>query len=53
MGIANAQRTLNYIRIITQFISQPEYRDVVPMFGVINEALIATIGRDVLESLCV
>ncbi|CAE6377290.1 unnamed protein product [Rhizoctonia solani] len=50
MGIANAQRTLNYIRIITQFISQPEYRDVVPMFGIINEALIATIGRDVLES---
>ncbi|CAE6479170.1 unnamed protein product [Rhizoctonia solani] len=50
MGIANAQRTLNYLRIITQFISQPEYRDVVPMFGIINEALINTIGRDVLES---
>ncbi|EUC65954.1 exo-beta-1,3-glucanase [Rhizoctonia solani AG-3 Rhs1AP] len=50
MGIANAQRTLNYLRIIMQFISQPEYRDVVPMFGIINEALIQTIGRDVLES---
>ncbi|KAJ7075507.1 glycoside hydrolase [Mycena belliarum] len=45
MGIANAQRTLDYIRIITQFISQPEYQDVVQMFGVINEARLAVIGR--------
>lgn len=50
MGIANAQRTLNHLRIITQFISQPQYRDVVPMFGIINEAVIHTIGRDVLET---
>ncbi|KAH9175029.1 glycoside hydrolase family 5 protein [Lactarius sanguifluus] len=46
MGIANAQRTLDYIRIITEFISQPEYRNVVPMFGIINEALVGTIGKD-------
>ncbi|KAI0302303.1 glycoside hydrolase family 5 protein [Multifurca ochricompacta] len=46
MGIANAQRTLDYIRIITEFISQPEYRNVVPMFGIINEALVTTIGKD-------
>ncbi|CAE6463281.1 unnamed protein product [Rhizoctonia solani] len=46
MGIANAQRTLNYIRILTQFISQPEYKDVVPFFGVVNEALVPTIGQD-------
>ncbi|KAJ6597891.1 glycoside hydrolase superfamily [Mycena sp. CBHHK59/15] len=51
MGVANAQRTLDYIRIITEFISQPEYRDVVPMFGIINEALMSTIGRDQLTSL--
>jgi hypothetical protein len=37
MGIANAQRLLDYIRIITEFISQPEYSDVVPMFGILNE----------------
>lgn len=37
MGIANAQRALDYIRIITEFISQPEYKDVIPMFGIINE----------------
>jgi glucan 1,3-beta-glucosidase len=41
MGIANAQRTMDYIRIITEFISQPQYKDVVPMFGIINEALVA------------
>ncbi|KAJ4463749.1 glycoside hydrolase superfamily [Lentinula edodes] len=46
MGIANAQRTLNYIRIITEFIAQQEYLDVVPMFGIVNEALLTTIGKD-------
>lgn len=51
MGLANAQRTLDYIRIITEFISQPEYRNVVPMFGIVNEALVTTIGKDQLTSL--
>jgi hypothetical protein len=37
MGVANAQRALDYIRIIAEFISQPEYRDVVQLFGVMNE----------------
>ncbi|KAJ3996200.1 glycoside hydrolase family 5 protein [Lentinula boryana] len=46
MGIANAQRTLNYIRIIVEFITQQEYLDVVPMFGIVNEALLSTIGMD-------
>jgi glucan 1,3-beta-glucosidase len=50
MGIANAQRSLNHLRLITQFISQPQYHDVVPMFGVINEAFLQYIGRNVLES---
>ncbi|KAG7091511.1 hypothetical protein E1B28_010539 [Marasmius oreades] len=50
MGIANAQRALNYIRIFTEFISQPEYNNLVPMFGIINEALVATIGKDVMTS---
>jgi glucan 1,3-beta-glucosidase len=51
MGIANAQRSLNYIRIITEFISQPEWKDVVPVFSIVNEALLKTIGKDVLTSL--
>ncbi|KAI0759749.1 glycoside hydrolase [Trametes elegans] len=46
MGIANAQRTMDYIRYITEFISQKEYQDVVPMFGPINEPLLGIIGRD-------
>lgn len=37
MGIANAQRTMDYIRVIAEFISQPEYRNVVPFFGILNE----------------
>jgi len=51
MGMANAQRTLNYIRIITEFISQAEWKDVVPMFGIVNEALITTIGTAELRGL--
>ncbi|KAK4049288.1 hypothetical protein OIV83_004225 [Microbotryomycetes sp. JL201] len=49
MGIANAQRTLEIIRTITQFISQPEYRNVVPMFSVMNEPYGPTIGIDTLR----
>jgi glucan 1,3-beta-glucosidase len=37
MGYANAQRALDYIRIIAEFISQPQYKDVVAMFGILNE----------------
>ncbi|KAJ7491298.1 exo-beta-1,3-glucanase [Mycena latifolia] len=46
MGIANAQRALDYVRIIAEFISQPEYRDVIPMFGVTNEPQGNSIGQD-------
>ncbi|TFK50792.1 glycoside hydrolase family 5 protein [Heliocybe sulcata] len=48
MGIANAQRTMDYIRIIAEFISQPEYKNLVPMFGIVNEPLLTQIGQDVL-----
>ncbi|KAG6840682.1 hypothetical protein C0991_005143, partial [Blastosporella zonata] len=44
MGIANAQRALEYIRVFTEFISQPQYKNVVPMFGIVNEAHLETIG---------
>jgi hypothetical protein len=36
MGIANAQRTLDTIRVIAEFISQPQYSDVVVMFGLVS-----------------
>lgn len=50
MGWANAQRTLNYIRIYTEFISQPEWKDVVTMFSILNEPIVTTIGADTLRS---
>lgn len=50
MGKANAERTIDYIRQIAQFISQPEIRPVVPMFSVINEPYAITIGQSPLES---
>ncbi|KAM0748715.1 glycoside hydrolase [Meredithblackwellia eburnea MCA 4105] len=50
MGLANAQRTLNYIRTITEFITQPEYLNVVPMFSILNEPIGGTIGMNNLRS---
>lgn len=44
MGYANAQRSLDYIRIIAEFISQSEYKDVVTMFGITNEPQASVIG---------
>nr|GAT59625.1 glycoside hydrolase [Mycena chlorophos] len=48
MGIANAQRSLDYVRILAEFISQPEYSDVVVMFGITNEPQGNAIGLDTL-----
>ncbi|KAG8934183.1 hypothetical protein FRC02_010449 [Tulasnella sp. 418] len=50
MGVANAQRALNHIRILTEFITQPEYANVIPIFGVINEARTNDIGKDQITS---
>jgi glucan 1,3-beta-glucosidase len=51
MGLANAQRTLDYIRILAEFVSQPEYSDVVAMFSVLNEPQGSVIGQPQLSSL--
>ena len=40
-GYMNAQRSLDYIRIIAEFISQPQYKDVIPFFGIVNEAKVS------------
>ena len=53
MGYANAQRSLDIIRVLAEFISQPQYKDVVTMFGVINEPQGPTVGQDALISLYV
>ncbi|KAJ4481901.1 glycoside hydrolase family 5 protein [Lentinula aciculospora] len=50
MGIANAQRTLTYLRIIVEFISQDQYRAVVPILGIVNEILWSTIGETSVQS---
>ena len=44
MGLANAQRSLDYIRIIAEFISQPQYSSVVTMFGITNEPQGSVVG---------
>ncbi|WWC91478.1 uncharacterized protein L201_006424 [Kwoniella dendrophila CBS 6074] len=49
MGIANAQRSLETIRSITEYISQDGVKQVVPLFGLVNEVMSKTVGRDVLE----
>ncbi|KAF9527519.1 glycoside hydrolase superfamily [Crepidotus variabilis] len=50
MGIANAQRTLSYLRTIVEFVSQPQYKDVVPMVGLVNEILWGTIQKEAVQS---
>jgi len=50
MGVANAERTMGYIRILTEFISQPEYQNLIPMFGIINEPLMQDIGKNQLSA---
>jgi glucan 1,3-beta-glucosidase len=50
MGLANAERTLYYIRVLTEFISQPEYQNLIPIFGIVNEPLLSSIGVDQLTS---
>ncbi|PCH35792.1 glycoside hydrolase family 5 protein [Wolfiporia cocos MD-104 SS10] len=50
MGVANAERALEYIRVIAEFISQSEYQPVVPIFSIVNEPLLTTIGKDTLTT---
>lgn len=45
MGIANAQRGLEYIRTLAQFISQPQYSPVIQMFGFVNEPNANAVGK--------
>ncbi|KAL0959412.1 hypothetical protein HGRIS_014660 [Hohenbuehelia grisea] len=49
MGLANAQRTLDIIRVIAEFISQDQYKDVVTMFGIMNEPRGPDVGEEQLS----
>ncbi|KAH9940545.1 glycoside hydrolase [Epithele typhae] len=50
MGLANAERSLDYIRTLTEFFSQPEYQSLVPAFGILNEPFARTIDQNTLSS---
>ncbi|RXK39337.1 glucan 1,3-beta-glucosidase [Tremella mesenterica] len=50
MGLANAQRALEYIRTLAQFISQEEYAPVVQLFGFINEPNAGGVGQSAIGS---
>lgn len=39
MGLANAQRALNHLRILMEFISQPQYSNVVAQITVRRRSL--------------
>ncbi|KAL0947441.1 hypothetical protein HGRIS_013549 [Hohenbuehelia grisea] len=49
MGYANAQRALDIIRVLAEFISQDQYKDVVTMFGILNEPQETEVGHDSLS----
>jgi len=53
MGYVNAQRALDYIRIFAEFMSQPQYKDVVTMFGIMNEPEGVVYGKENLARLLV
>ncbi|KAK4056072.1 hypothetical protein OIO90_002803 [Microbotryomycetes sp. JL221] len=50
MGVTNAQRTLNIIRALAEFISLPENSPVVPMMTVLNEPFMRTTGVHALRT---
>ncbi|GMK54507.1 hypothetical protein CspeluHIS016_0110930 [Cutaneotrichosporon spelunceum] len=50
MGLANAQRSLEYLRSFTEYISQPGIKEVVPMLGLVNEVLYDQVGKKAMGS---
>lgn len=51
MGVANAQRTLNHIRALAEFISRPENAEVVQAFSILNEPYMPAMSPEALKSL--
>ncbi|EIW66983.1 hypothetical protein TREMEDRAFT_40623 [Tremella mesenterica DSM 1558] len=50
MGIANAQRHLEYIRSLTEYISQDGIKQVVPMISLVNEVEASIVGMEVMQA---
>ncbi|KAM0787134.1 hypothetical protein ACM66B_006385 [Microbotryomycetes sp. NB124-2] len=50
MGVTNAQRTLNIIRALAEFVSLPENAPVIPMMTVLNEPFMRTTGVHALRT---
>ncbi|KAK4047827.1 hypothetical protein OIV83_005170 [Microbotryomycetes sp. JL201] len=50
MGVTNAQRTLNIIRALAEFVSRPENSPVIPMMTVLNEPFMRTTGVHALRT---
>ena len=48
---ANAEQSPSRIRIVTELISQPEWRAVIPMFSMLNEPFLHDIGQTQVQSL--
>jgi hypothetical protein len=42
----NAQCVLGYILVIVEFISQPEYKGLIPMFGIVNDGACLLAARN-------
>lgn len=49
-GLANAQRSLNYLRTFAQWVSQDGIKDVVPMLSLVNEVQSSVNGEGILGS---
>lgn len=50
MGVANAQRALNHIRALAEFISRPENAEVVQAFSILNEPYMPAMSPEALKS---
>ncbi|GAA5878108.1 hypothetical protein JCM1840_002243, partial [Sporobolomyces johnsonii] len=50
MGLANAQRALDYIGAVAEFVTREGVKEVVPMFSVLNEPMLSIIGTEALRS---
>lgn len=51
MGIANAQRTLDYLAAVAEFCCREGVREVVGMLSVVNELPLAEVGETAARSL--
>ena len=51
MGLSNAQRALYHIRVLAEFVSQPEWTNVVPMLSILEAPRDEAIGYETMRSL--